>query len=200
MSMWLTLQPVTQESVDILLADPDRIGEFCRGPAKPPSPGLLQLLLAKLSGKKPVVASDQGTALPDILEQDRAREICDLDKSWHALHYLFSGSDWEGDWPANFLLHGGTEVGTTDVYGYGPARACTAAEVREIAAYLETITVDVLRQRYDPAKMAELEIYPNCWQRDPDEEFAYIAGFLDPLKACVAQASNQGLGAICYLC
>src|SRR5437867_7696214 len=27
----------------------------------------------------------------------------DLDKAWHGLHFLFTGSDWSGDFPQGFL-------------------------------------------------------------------------------------------------
>lgn len=35
----------------------------------------------------------------------------DIDKAWHALHFLFTGTAWEGEMPASFLLVGGAPVG-----------------------------------------------------------------------------------------
>lgn len=40
-----------------------------------------------------------------------------LDKAWHGLHFLFTGTAWEGDPPLNFLVSGGREIGDVDV-GY----------------------------------------------------------------------------------
>lgn len=56
----------------------------------------------------------------------------DLDKTWHALHYLFTGTAWAGDFPACFLVSSGEPVGDVDV-GYGPARSFTPAQTKAIA-------------------------------------------------------------------
>src|SRR5688500_6275073 len=35
----------------------------------------------------------------------------DLDKAWHGIHYLLTGTAWEGAEPLNFLVAGGRPVG-----------------------------------------------------------------------------------------
>src|SRR4051812_22134863 len=65
-------------------------------------------------------------------------EGIDIEKSWHGIHYLLTGTRDEGDGPLNFILAGGQEVGDVDV-GYGPARAFTSEQVRGIAGALEPI-------------------------------------------------------------
>jgi hypothetical protein len=42
----------------------------------------------------------------------------EVDKAWHGLHFLLTGSAWEGSFPLNFIVAGGQEVG--DDLGYGP--------------------------------------------------------------------------------
>lgn len=42
-----------------------------------------------------------------------------MDKAWHGIHYLLTGTAWEGDPPLNFLVTGGREVGTEEI-GIGP--------------------------------------------------------------------------------
>ncbi len=93
-------------------------------------------------------------------------EVVDLHKSWHVLHYLFTGSAWEGPAPANTLLAGGREVG--EDLGYGPARVVDAAATAAFARYLDTLSVAKLKARIDMKRMAELEIY--CAANDDDDE------------------------------
>jgi hypothetical protein len=47
-----------------------------------------------------------------ILEPDDPNAVAagDLEKSWQGIHYLLTGTAWEGDPPLNFLLAGGREV------------------------------------------------------------------------------------------
>ena len=125
----------------------------------------------------------------------------DLDKAWHAIHYLLTKSAWGGDPPLNFLLLGGTEVGTVDV-GYGPARALTSGQVREIHAALLPIDEAGLRSRFDPTEMMALDIYPAIWDREPAEEdtFAYCAEYFGELKFLLAEAEQQRLGLIIHCC
>jgi hypothetical protein len=54
----------------------------------------------------------------------------DVDKAWQGLHFLLTGSAWNGEPPLNFLVSGGREIGDVDV-GYGPARGFTSTEVAE---------------------------------------------------------------------
>src|SRR5690349_11334743 len=55
----------------------------------------------------------------------------DLDKAWHGLHFLLTGTDWGGTPPLNFIVAGGETIGDVDV-GYGPARAFTPEQLAEI--------------------------------------------------------------------
>ena len=48
-------------------------------------------------------------------DTDRLRETeCDLQGVWHGLHFLFTGTAWEGDEPACYLVQGGEDVGDDD--------------------------------------------------------------------------------------
>src|SRR5262245_64253634 len=89
----------------------------------------------------------------------------EVDKSWHGLHFLLTGSAWEGSFPLNFIVAGGQEVG--DDLGYGPARALRSEDVAKVDAALDPLTMDELRRRFDASRMSELEIYPFGWSHDP---------------------------------
>src|SRR5690242_14594616 len=81
-----------------------------------------------------VFASDeeirQLLAQPEGIEEfiDVERTSTDLDKAWHGIHWLLTGSSEGGEEPLCFLLAGGEQVGDVDV-GYGPARALTSSQV-----------------------------------------------------------------------
>jgi len=67
----------------------------------------------------------------ESIEYDPEAELLDLDKSWHGIHYLLSGSDFEGEPPQAFLLNWGIELGDPDA-PYGSTHAYTAAQTAEI--------------------------------------------------------------------
>src|SRR5688572_4637046 len=84
--------------------------------------------------------------LIDSAYEDRRSDFVDVDKAWHCLHFLLTGTAWEGDPPLNFIVAGGSEVGDEDV-GYGPARGFSSPEVRAIADALDGIDHTVLARR-----------------------------------------------------
>lgn len=123
-----------------------------------------------------------------------------LDKAWHAIHYLLTGTAWDGDPPLDLLVTGGTPVGDVDV-GYGPARALTAAEVAEAHRALDGLSDEELRGRFDPAAMTDADIYPSIWDRAPEEDdvLGYVMGHLAELRAFLARAAGAGMGAVISL-
>jgi hypothetical protein len=130
--------------------------------------------------------------------EDRAD--LDIEKAWHGIHFLLTGSDWGGEEPLNFLVSGGVKVGDEDV-GYGPARAFTSARVREIDAALARISAQDLRARYDAQKLDREGIYPHIWDR-PDEEQSNredLAIRYEQVRQFVATLARDGLGMLVYL-
>lgn len=113
----------------------------------------------------------------------------DVDKSWHAIHFLLTGTAWDGAPPLNFITAGGTEVG--DDLGYGPARGLTSAEVRELAAALEAIPRESFLQRFDPPALAAAEIYPDIWDRtaEEDDTRGYVAEYYEELRSFILDAA-----------
>ena len=124
--------------------------------------------------------------------------VLHIDKDWQALHWLLTGTEWEGDPPLNFIIMGGTEIGDIDV-GYGAARAFTSVQTREIHEALAQISTVTLLSRYNAQAMSDL--YPGVWDR-PDEQAinrADLAFTYDNLKRFIAQAVSQQLGLITYV-
>ena len=122
----------------------------------------------------------------------------ELDKSWHGIHYLLTKSAWSGDWPLNFLLCEGKEIGDIDI-GYGPARTFKANEVKEIAAALATIDHDALKENFDPGDMAHQDIYPDIWLNQLDDALAYCLEYFDELKRHVNDAAQRNMGLLVHL-
>ena len=154
--------------------------------------------LGRLFGRKP--ATPPPASVPPLELSDDEGPAADLDKSWHGLHYLLSGSDGAGNPPLDFLAVGGEAIGSIDV-GYGPARGLTSTEVREIAGKLATLSDEVLLARFDGPDMIARNIYPEIWNRDEeeDEPFAYLAENLRVLRQAVSDAASRQQGLVIVL-
>jgi hypothetical protein len=165
MSMIGTFQRATDAEIQRLLADPQSVIAFVRGP---------------------------GDAFED-------RSDTHIEKTWHGLHYLFTGTAWGGEPPLNFLVAGGARIGDVEV-GYDTVRAFTSQQVREIAAALASLTADDLSQRFDPGPMNDLQIYPSIWTRNPaEDDLGYLAEYFEILKRYVSTVAADGLGMLVYI-
>jgi hypothetical protein len=126
-----------------------------------------------------------------------AREL-NIEKTWHALHWLLTGSAEEGDPPLNFIVAGGDEVGEGEDVGYGAPRAFISAQVRTIHQALTDISTADLIGRYDGHAMQDL--YPEVWNR-PEEQHVNqddLAYRFETLKAFVAVGVELGYGMLVY--
>jgi hypothetical protein len=122
--------------------------------------------------------------------------VLDLHKSWHVLHYLFTGEAEGGIPPANALL-GGRELG--DDMGYGPPRLHEPAATAAFARFLAPLTVEELQGRVDLERMSELEIYCCGDDGSADEIREDVAHFFPRLQSFVATAANNGNGLLMWL-
>jgi hypothetical protein len=140
-------------------------------------------------------------AAVDGAYNDPAAGFVDLDKAWHCLHYLLTGSAWEGDEPLNFLVKGGTPVGEEDV-GYGPARIFRPLEVAAIADALAPLDPATLMLRFDARKLEQLEIYPGRFSElnlHSDYELGYFLGPFEELKKLTARGKAERTGMLVWI-
>jgi hypothetical protein len=142
-------------------------------------------------------------AQPQTIEEfiDEERTRTDLDKAWHGIHWLLTGSAHGGKEPLCYLLAGGEQVGKVDV-GYGPARALTSKQVESWNAALSQISQEELAGRFDPAAMLKADIYPEIWDRSINEEedtLEYLLQYYISLRDFVAAARKEGSGLLVYL-
>jgi hypothetical protein len=122
-----------------------------------------------------------------------SEEGLSLEKSWHSLHYLLTGSSEPVDSDLGKAILGGKEIGG-DV-GYGPARFLDAMEVREVAASLSKLSADQLASCFDLKKMMAAHIYA-C--RD-EEELELALHYFAQLKDYYAEAAEQGCPMLLYI-
>jgi hypothetical protein len=132
---------------------------------------------------------------------DPAAGFVDLDKAWHCLHYLLTGSARDGEGPLAFLLKGGTPVGEEDL-GHGPARVFRPLEVAAIADALANVSQRTLMPRFDLKKFEKLELYPGRWSElNPrsDYDLGYYFGPLEQLKSVTRRAKNERLSMLLWI-
>jgi hypothetical protein len=139
--------------------------------------------------------------LIDAAYNDREADLLDVDKAWHCLHFLLTGTAWEGEPPLDFIVRGGIEVG--DDVGYGPARAFASPALKAIADALDGVEPDDLVARFDAAKMDQLEIYPSGgWaivNPRSEEECGYFSGAFDALKDLARRGRETRQGLLVWL-
>lgn len=121
--------------------------------------------------------------------------VLDLHKSWHALHFAFTGRAEGGALPAAALLSGGTEVGRD--LGYGRARIVAESPTRDFAAFLAGLDVVALAARLDPAAMRAQGVYGASRSRARLlDEFAYE---FPRLRDHVTAAARGRLGLLVWM-
>ncbi len=195
MSMIGNLARVSDETIATIHADPSLVTTLLYSDI-PPSTLSRPSFLGRLFGRG---RSEKHSATPSIQPVPRA-DMLDIDKTWHAIHYLLTGTDWESGFPEGFLVSCGQVVGDVDV-GYGPARSFSQSEVATIADYLAGLPNETLRSRLDFAEMQRLDIYPVVWEDESliDDEWEYICGGLDDLRRFLAETKSKGMGLLVYI-
>jgi hypothetical protein len=202
MGMVMEVFAVRESTLDRLLADPPLIWtlispdfpEIYRQ-ARAEASGKSQGLLGRLFGLKP--AANPADPPPLALADDEGR-VVDLDKSWHGIQFLLTGTDGGGNAPLDFIAVGGKEIGKIDV-GYGPARALSPELVADIASRLASLPDDELRSRFDPPKMMAKKIYPEIWSDPEDDTDGYLMEHVTLLREAIAGAVSRGQGLVLVL-
>jgi hypothetical protein len=139
------------------------------------------------------------TAMDFIYSEDEeSSSTADVDKAWHAIHYMLTGRAEGGEAPACLVIFGGIEVG--EDLGYGPPRLLKPDGVVEAANLLEQITPAELAKRYDPKAMDAADIYPKIWVRDGNEGLEYVLEWYAELREFYMNARNRGDGVLQWLC
>ena len=189
-----------------LISDPSSIEAFFEASSWAPPvrevrpPGIRGWLL-KLSPVR-IYETDPDALPPPGRDAGDDRPHCDLEGVWHGLHFIFTGTAWDGDAPACYLLRGGKEIGDPDELGYSVLHALTPDQVQQFGAFLHGLSRDEIARRFDPARMTALRIAPAIWDRVADDDARPLDRLLvghAELCAFVDAAIEASAGAIGYV-
>jgi hypothetical protein len=191
--MTCTLWRVSESDVQRLSASsPEQIEEFLFGEVlRQSEPPKRKGLIGWLKNLSPIQVESYGDWEPPTGKGTQAKGELDLDKSWHGLHYLFTGTADNGDEPGCFLLRSGEYLGDEEIGNIIP-HVLRPAQVQQFARFLSQLSEMELRTRYDPARMMKLEIYPEVWNRNGESELQYLLGAFKDLREFVGIAAVEG--------
>lgn len=121
----------------------------------------------------------------------------DVDKAWHAIHFVLNGEPWPGPGLLSQVVFGGESFG--DDLGYGPARHLDPATVNAVAQELRSIDPDAIVAAMDLSRLDESEVYPGGWLDEGDNSRRYIGDKLRALCAFYATAAKHEEAVIAWL-
>ena len=205
MSIAAGLYRALEAEISELLERPDSIEDFFeRATWAPPvrevkPKGPLGWLM-KLSPVR-VFENDPDAEPPPGYDPANDRPHCDLEGVWHGLHFLFTGTAWEGDGPAGYLLRGGKDLGDADELGYSVLQALSPEQTRRFAIFLGSLSREELERRIDPKRMTELGIDPGGWTAGEtrNRRFEHVLDAFDELRAFVHATVDAKAGLVVYV-
>lgn len=196
--------------------DPERMREaiMSRGPqlfaaAMEMHPQLRERLEASLGRSQEALRQGDGGEAVFALMQQRmggrgggrptgAHDELSLDKAWHGVHYVLSGTVEPDESLLSRAVLGGTEIGE-DFSGYGPARCFTVEQVADLAAALRSPETErEAEARFDPQRMNELQIYPFGWDEEPGARDWILDSFRE-LRDFYRRAATDGRAVVTCL-
>ena len=196
MGMYGYLRRIAPSDVPRIRDDPRLLEAFLFGErtqvVEERVPGLLGLFL-RLARIKVQTAAPVQTSKDPLWPLPELGEMIGLDKAWHGLHFLLTGTDDGGREPACFLLSGGEDLGDEDDDGF-QARLLSAEQVRWFGEHLASLSTDELTRRFDPDRMTELRIYPDViWKRpeEEDEPRGYLLAAFTELREFITSAAAR---------
>jgi hypothetical protein len=165
------------------------------------APQLIERLRSGPTTTSPGGQANGGTAAgPRPPDTPAPPETIDLHKSWHVLHFLFTGQAGGGGTPpSSFLMEGGREVG--EDMGYGPGRLLDPADTEEFARFTGSLTIETLTAQIDAPRMAALGIYcandgSNATARELADD---VALYFPLLQAHIEAAAQAGQSTLVWL-
>ena len=203
MGMTCTLYRVAATDIERLVRDPARVREVLYADEEnwiiTRPKGLVGFLL-RFTPMSVETARPKEPLTPEDIARLRETE-CDLEGVWHGLHFLFTGTAWEGNEPACYLIQGGQEVGDDDFDI--PPRLLRPENVRDFSGFLGGLSEEELRRRYDPKRMTEMKIDPAGWWQRPaaptDAPLVQLLESFNHLRAFTDRAAAAGDGLVVHL-
>jgi Domain of unknown function (DUF1877) len=146
----------------------------------------------ELLGDPAGVSAFLASAIED--QDDLGADFLDVDKSWHGIHFLLTGSVRDGEPPLTWAVFAPTPIG--EDLGHGPARLLLPVQVVEVSKALAPMTGDKLKKKCDWTVMNDSEIYPQGW-RAGDQD--YIAENFTQLRKFYDSAARRHMAVVHWL-
>ena len=137
----------------------------------------------------------------DVSQLGPLQKPLDLHKSWHMLHYLFTGHVDASDAPGNALLTGaplGEDV------GYGPARIHDESRTQEFGQFLATVDLARLQASVNFQEMTRIRVYAMPMGPGSDAEYenelrAEVAQYFPLLRNYVGEMAAKKCGLLIWV-
>jgi hypothetical protein len=127
-------------------------------------------------------------------------EQISIDKAWHVIHFILTGTDWGGPEPQREAILGGEPFGEN--LGYGPARFLAKDRVKQVSAHLETLSSNLVSENFNLKAFADNGIYPNIWSQLEGEHLAgvdFFDEYFQLLRDFYRRAAESNLNVVQYL-
>ncbi|KQS90266.1 hypothetical protein ASG21_13695 [Chryseobacterium sp. Leaf394] len=141
------------------------------------------------------------TLLEAIIYKDESdnENLTDIDKAWEGIIFLLTGEGIaSSEHRLTRILFSGQFIDEEQDLGYGPAHFLRPDEVLELSEEISKITIEDLKQRFDPEKMSEEGIYPEIWDEEEDA-FNYLAEEFIAVQKTFAEAASNGEAIITFI-
>jgi hypothetical protein len=120
-------------------------------------------------------------------EHAPAHLVLDIDKAWHAIHFLLNDDPWGGDGPLFDAILGGTELDDD-----GHTRYLTPDVVQAAAETLNEISPEDFIARFDPEALKAADIYPGGWGEADEDDHEYLLDHYQLLQSFFDNAADAG--------
>ena len=141
---------------------------------------------------------DDPATTVDFLDPEEGWEsapMIDLDKEWHGLHFLLTGSPDPTDDPLSIILGEYESVGEDE--GYGPPFIIPAHALKSFAQAVAELDEASLKERYNTDEMVAQKVYlSEMYHREGDEGLNFLKERLDELKDFASKAASGQLHAV----
>ena len=132
-------------------------------------------------------------------DENENENLVDIDKSWDGIIFLLTGQSLQtAEHNLVRVLFSGQLVDEEQDLGYGPAHYLTPEQVSDLNNEISSITIAELKERFNPKKMTELEVYPTIWD-EGDDAFEYVADGFSTLQNTFSEATRNGEAIITFL-
>ncbi|MEO6302778.1 MAG: YfbM family protein [Bacteroidia bacterium] len=133
-------------------------------------------------------------------DETEDKNLVDIEKAWAGIIFLLTGKDFEEaeDHPLMQIFFSGQLIDEEQDLGYGPAQYLTPEQVAKLNEQISGITIADLKQKFDPEKMTEADVYPSIWD-EGDDAFDYLAEYFKVMQQVYNDATNNKEAIITFI-